>query len=177
MAANWPDTQGGSPDPAGKLDLSWLGPFATLLGAGSSAFAQNRAGEAQREMYEFNARVADFQAVDAVERGDVLAKRRRRLTSQVIGSQRAGLAAQGVDINDPNSSAVDVQADARYLGELDAITIQNNAALEAWGFRVQAQDFRNRGRYAGMTGTAGATQTLLTAGSSLLMAKYGMGKG
>jgi hypothetical protein len=174
MAANWPDTQGGSAAAGGGFDLSWLGPFATLLGAGSSAFAQSKAGGAQREMYDYNAQAAEYQATDAIERGVVAAKRRGRITKQVIGSQRAGLAAQNVDINDPGSSAVDVQADAAYLGELDAMTIKNNAAREAWGFKVQAQDYRNRGRYAEMTGTNQASNTLLTAGSSLLLAKYGM---
>lgn len=171
MAANWPLESVGK---STSLDLSWLGPFATLLGAGTSAFASVQAGSAQREMFEYNARVAEFQAQDALERGAVLEKRRRRVTQQVIGAQRAGLAAQHVDINDPGSSAVDVQADAAYLGELDAMTIRNNAAREAWGFRVQAQDARNRERLAEREGTTRASQTLLTSASSLLLAKYGM---
>lgn len=156
---------------AGGEMFAGLSLISTLFGAWSS----HEAGKKNRQLMEYNAGIAEFQADDAIKRGTVASNRRRVQTRQTIGAQRAELAHQGVDINDVDSSAADVQADAAYLGELDAITIQNNAAREAWGYRMQAQDLTLRGRYAQQTGDMQGVQTLLTGGSTYLLRKYGFG--
>lgn len=145
------------------------------LGTGMSAFGQMRAGKETKAIYDQNAQIADYQAEDALARGRVNEKMMRRQTEQTIGSQRAGLAAQGVDIN--RGSALETQASAAYLGELDALTIRNNAAKEAWGYRVQAQNLRNQGTIAKRDGTFGAFNTILGSTGSLLLSKYGGGLG
>src|SRR5690242_19657087 len=60
----------------------------------------------------------------------------------MIGSQRAGLAANGVDIN--SGSAVDVQSTTAATGEADALTIRNNAARQAYGQQVQGLNYGNQ---------------------------------
>ena len=144
-------------------------------GAGFNASANRQAGKAQSALANYNASVADMQSADAIERGNIEANKQRVNTRRMIGSQRAAMAAQGIDINDADSSAVDVQADTAYLGELDALTIKANAAREAWGYRVQAQDYRTRGAIAEAEGKNKAIGTLLTTGSSLMYQKYGFG--
>jgi|CXWL01.1.fsa_nt_gi hypothetical protein len=156
---------------AGGEMFAGLSLISTLFGAWSS----HEAGKKNRQLMEYNAGIAELQADDAIKRGTVASNRRRVQTRQTIGAQRAELAHQGVDINDVDSSAADVQADAAYLGELDAVTIQNNAAREAWGYRMQAQDLTLRGRYAQQTGDMQGVQTLLTGGSTYLLRKYGFG--
>lgn len=141
------------------------------LGAGMGAYGQMRSGKETQGIYDNNAQIADWQAQDALDRGVVNERTMRRQTKQVIGSQRASLASQGVDIN--KGSALDVQADAAYLGELDALTIRNNAAKEAWGYRVQANDYRNKGKIAKREGTFGAFNTILGSAGSLLLSNYG----
>lgn len=141
------------------------------LGTASSAYGKVRAGNETQSIYNQNAQIADLQAQDALERGDIDAKKMKRKTEQVIGSQRTSLAAQGVDVN--KGSALDVQADAAYLGELDALTIKNNAAKEAWGYKVQASDYRSRGKAAKREGEFGAYTTILGSAGSVLLAKYG----
>lgn len=141
------------------------------LGTGVSAFGQMRSGSDQQNIYNQNAQIADYQAEDALQRGQVNERMMRRQTKQVIGSQRASLASQGVDIN--KGSALDVQADAAYLGELDALTIRNNAAKEAWGYKVQANDYRNKGKIAKREGMFGAFNTILGSAGSLLLSNYG----
>lgn len=145
------------------------------LGAGASAYGSMRSGKETKGIYDRNAQIADLQAQDAIERGAVQEKMQRRQTEQVIGSQRTSLAAQGVDVN--KGSAMDVQADAAYLGELDALTIKNNAAKEAWGYKVQAQDARFKGKIAKREGEFGAFKTILGSAGELLLAKYGGGIG
>jgi hypothetical protein len=143
------------------------------LGTGMSAYGQHKAGRDAEKLYDNNALLAEYQSQDALERGVVEERTMRRQTNKVIGAQRANLAAQGVDVN--KGSALDVQADAAYLGELDAITIRNNAAKEAWGYRVAATDARARGDIARREGTFGAFTTILDSAGSLLLANYGPG--
>lgn len=100
------------------------------------------ASNSQADLADWNASVADLQAKDAVVRGAHDESRFREGVDQMIGSQRAGIAASGVDVN--YGSAVDVQADTKHLGELDALTMRTNAAREAWGYQVQGQDLRRR---------------------------------
>lgn len=144
-------------------------------GTAMSAYGQIESGRQTDKLYQRNAQIAEIQARDAIARGRVEEKKARRETERVIGSQRVGLAAQNVDVN--RGSALDVQADAAYLGELDALTIRNNAAKEAWGYRMQADDLRLRGTFAKREGEFGAYRTIIGAGSDMLMAKYGGGLG
>lgn len=146
----------------------------SLIGTLFGAWGQRETGKANQALANYNANVAEYQADDAIKRGVVAAGRRRLQTKQVIGEQRVNLASQGVDVNE--GSAVDVQANAAYLGELDAVTIQNNAAREAWGYKVQARDQTARGNIAAMTADNMAANTLLTGSSNLMLAKYGFGR-
>lgn len=177
------------------LALAGIGTGISVIGGLKSGNAAKRAGEAQQraadksgELADFNAQVAELQAEDAIARGIEEQQRFRTKVRQAIGSQRAGFAASNIDVG--YGSAVDVQADAAYLGELDVLTIGNNAAREAWGFKMQGEDYRRRGALAREEGVAfaeagrvnqsssrwGSASTIVTAGSSLLMAKYGFGR-
>jgi hypothetical protein len=146
----------------------------TLIGGTAlSSFSNMKAGREQQKMFERNAGFAEWQAADATTRGKINEKRQRQATEGVIGAQRTSLATQNVDVN--AGSSLDVQADAAYLGELDALTIRSNAAKEAYGFKVQAEDYRLRGKYAKQEGDMRAVQSIIGGGSSLLLAKYGGG--
>jgi hypothetical protein len=121
----------------------------------------------------FNAHLADLQAQDAISRGAQAEIISRQRTGQLIGAQRAAAGAQGVEVN--SGSSVDAQADAARTGELDALTIRNNAARSAWGYQVQSFADTNAGQLAmrGATNTAGGIRssswgTLLTGASEEL---------
>lgn len=147
----------------------------TAIGTGVSAYGQLKSGSETNKMFQRNAQFAEYQAQDAEARGKIDERKMRQLTEKTIGAQRAGLAGQGVDVN--TGSALDVQADAAYLGELDALTIRTNAAKEAWGYRTQSQNLIQRGKNAKREGELGAFNTILGAGSSLLLSSYGGGFG
>lgn len=152
---------------------------ATLAGGISQFAAQRQAATAARrqgsyeaELHRRNAEVAEIQAQDALARGDRDAGRHRRAVGGLVGSQRAALAAQGLDID--SGSALDIQAESVAMGELDALTIRNNARREAWGFRVQASNALGQANLAEMAGrnTAQALRTqslgtLLTTGTQM----------
>lgn len=143
-------------------------------GTAMSAYGQMKSGSDTNKLFQQNSQIAEYQAQDAEARGKVSEKLSRRQTEQVIGAQRTSLAGQGVDVN--RGSALDVQADAAYLGELDALTIRNNAAKEAWGYRMQASDLTQRGKNAKREGEWGAYTTILGSARDLLLAQYGGGK-
>lgn len=146
---------------------------------------QRAAAESQAQLAEFNAAVADLQAKDAIAVGAEEESRFRTQIRVAIGAQRAGFAASHVDVG--YGSPVDVQADAAYLGELDALQLRHNAERTAWGFRMTAEDLRARAVIARKEGVfleaagnayqsgAGlaAAGTLLGSGASLLQQRYG----
>lgn len=142
------------------------------MGASSFISANNQAGAAEmsgaftKQQSEFNAQMADLQAADAIRRGDKDATTLKKGAKQLIGSQRAGLAAQGIDVN--SGSAADVQADTAGSAEVDALTIKNNAWREAFGYKVQALDARTKGNFAELAGRNEAKNTLLTGGITAL---------
>jgi hypothetical protein len=136
----------------------------TALSASSqikSGNAAKRAGEAERDaansqadLADYNASVADIQAQDALERGADEESRFRSGVRAMIGAQRTQFAASGVDVG--FGTAVDVQGDTAYQGELDALQIRTNAGREAWGYKVEATDYRNRAKVARKTGVYAA---------------------
>lgn len=149
--------------------------------------ASQRAAEDEGDLSDYNAAVAELQSADAMARGEEDEDRFRSKVRLAIGAQRAGFAASNIDAG--FGSAVDVQADAATLGELDALTIRSNAAREAWGFKVQAENFRRGGEIARQEGAASAAAgraqqtasrwqagaSLIGTAGSLLEARYGFG--
>jgi hypothetical protein len=162
--------------------MSALGPALLAYQTGSQYFGQRdqanaavASGSYQRSAYNQNATLADAQAADALARGNEAASIERGNTEAAtrvgLGSARAAAGGSGVAAN--SGSVVDTSSDfARQTGvngALDALTLQNNAAREAWGFKVDAQQNRNAGDFAYRAGRntaaalrAGATGTLLT---------------
>jgi hypothetical protein len=166
------------------LGLASLGVsvFSNLMGGAAAKRAgelAQRAAESEALLNEFNANVADAQAKDAIAIGAEEESRFRAGVRGLIGSQRAGIAAGNVDVG--FGSALDVQADAAYMGELDSLTIRNNAARAAWGYEVEAGDYRRRaainrqgGQAAAASGRQQKTQYQLGAVNSVLGAAPGL---
>lgn len=167
----------------GTLGIIALGLVAggTALSATGQVKAGNaaeRAGAAAADREIYNSRVAELLSADALARGFDEESRFRTQVRTLIGSQRAAFAGQNVDVG--SGSAADVQADAAYLGELDAQTIRLNAAREAWGYQVEAEDrrmaadvARKGGQAAASAGRWGAAATGLSGAGSLLLTAYG----
>lgn len=117
---------------------------AAIAVVGGVMQAQNskQQGDYSSDMLQKNAAFKNKAADETEIAGNTSADWQRVKTKQAIGTQRTALAANGVDVN--SGSASQLQDDTAMLGELDALTIQNNAAREAYGYRVQAtQDLDN----------------------------------
>lgn len=165
-----------------------------------AAQAGKKVAEANAQISDYNAQVSELQSQDAVERGFEAESRFRTQVRGAIGAQRAAFAAGNVDVS--FGSAVDVQADAAFLGEMDALQLRTNAAREAWGYKVQATNYRMEGdvrrregdaivaaggynaaatraagRAANTSGWLGAAGTLIGGTASLLQMRYAMRNG
>lgn len=115
-------------------------------------------GEAERKFFLHG-------AADAQARGGVAAGRAREAGSALVAEQAAGYADSGIDPT--KGTAAQVQANTQMRAELDAQTLKNNAAAEAWGFdqarkrswqeeqaKSAANTRRTVGTILGGTGTA-----------------------
>lgn len=138
----------------------------------------------EAQLYGMNADLAGAQGADAIARGHEAELRSRSSSRRLVGAQRAGLAAQGVDLSTGSPAAV-IENDMA-LGELDALTIRNNARREAWGYQAQASMYRNQGAVGRQAGYNSARQlrdastgTLLNGAGQLfsIYNTYGVGGG
>ncbi len=131
-----------------------------------SAYQQSEAakqqGEFQKEQADMNSRLAEMNAEDAVRRGEKAVQQHAQKVKQVVGSQRASMAAQGLDIN--SGSAMDLQNQALEFGAEDQMTIRNNAWREAWGYKVEAKQSAAQGRLAAMSAGNESSNSLMTGG-------------
>lgn len=123
-------------------------------------------GSYNAKLYDQSAAVAEKQAQDAIARGETAASRYGSQVRGLQGQQRAATASQGVQVD--TGTPQDVTADTGRMGALDILTLRNNAALEAFGYNVQAGQYRQAGRMASAQGKAGAQQTLATGGLAFL---------
>lgn len=148
-----------------------------ILSTGMSAYGAAKEAKADEatlrfneQQYRENVQFAEREARDAVKRGSVTERRARIATRQLVGTQRARIAANNIRVD--SGSAKRVQMDAAMLGELDALTIRENAAREARGL---LQEARNFGSQAAMAGRAAddvspflsAAPTILTGASTV----------
>jgi len=139
------------------------------LGTAATSYSQSKAigmeGEYNASVYESNARIQRLMAEDAIIRGDKEAVKAKQAAKRLIGSQRAALGAQGIDIE--SGSALDIQEETASLGAEEALNIKNNAWREAWGYRSAATDLEGRAKMTRITAKNRQKNTILTGGLSI----------
>lgn len=172
--------------PVGALGLFSIG--STILGS-VFQFAQQRAqakAVEQQAAYQAailrnNQLIAEQAAQDAERRGQLAAQQKRLETGQLIGTQQAVLASNGVVIN--QGSALSITSDTARFGELDALTIVNNAQREAFGLRAKAVNFgadaslvQASGQNQARAARSSAFGTLLTGAGTVANKWYNFGR-
>lgn len=142
---------------------------ASLLMAGASlggglmeASSAANQGKFEKQQAEFNARLSEIKAEDALARGEKDARSFKREAEQFKGKQTAAMAAQGVDINSASFAAI--KKDTETLSAFDEMEIRNNAWREAWGLKSEAANYRTQGKFAAQAGKAKSRSALLTGG-------------
>lgn len=144
--------------------MQYAGMAMSAVSAYSGSQASKNAYGAQAQVAQNNAQVAEWQAEDALRRGAVAASDQGTKNNQLKGTQRARLAANGVDLG--QGSALQILADTDYFGDIDAGRIEDNAAREAWAIRQQAAGYRADASL--LQSRADSERPWLAAGTSLL---------
>lgn len=145
------------------------------MGGGISAYGQYEEGQAAGDAASQNARFARLAARDALARGSAEAGQARMAGSEVASAQTVAQAAAGVD---PSvGSAAELSAQSKAMAELDADALQVNAAREAWGLRVQANNLDAQGRQAKKAAKYGVAGSILggISGAASAFGRFGKG--
>ncbi len=162
------------------LGMSVAGMVSGALGSYFSASAQKSLLSAQAELADINARVAESQARVELMTGQRREQASRLSTAALKGSQRAAMAANGVDLG--VGSAAELQATTDLVGEVDAATIHEGAVRSAWGYRTQATNSANdavmrRGTAGGISPGTAAMSSLLGSAGTVAQGWYRLKRG
>jgi hypothetical protein len=156
----------------GIANTTWstLGSIASLVGSGMSALNAREQGKAAQDAANYNARMGEINAMDVINRAAIEQEKQRRKVSQLRSTQDVNAAASGVVVG--TGSAGDIAEQTVVLGKEDELTLRNNAARQAWGYRAQAGLDYMQGAAANRKGQLDAAGTLLTAGARTMGAKW-----
>jgi len=152
---------------------SWGAAIAAVFAVAAGyqqAESQKAAARYENAVAKQNADVAETQAKYAQQLGNIEEERQRARVRQMLGKQRATFAANNVDAS--QGTAVDIMGETAMFGEEDALAIRANAARQAWGFKVDANNSRARGKLALATGKNQATGTYLSTAASVFNSSY-----
>ena len=149
---------------AGSMYLQAAGMGFSAVSAYKEAQSQKAVLRYQAKVAANNAQIAEFQAQQEEYAGAIGEQASRLRTAGVVGSQRAAMAANGIDLGEGNAS--DILATSKFMGERDALTIRDNAARAAWGARVQKQNYLDESSYDNANAAA-INPTLASVGSLL----------
>jgi hypothetical protein len=155
--------------------MSWVITAVVVVGASATAYsaysqtrAANAAADYNAKVQERNAQIAEMQAKDATARGKLDEQKQRRQIVATMAAQKNAAAASGFTID--SESVQDNILDTAKYGELDAITVRRNAAMEAWGYRNQGANYSADAQLSQMSKrnatTAGTTTFLGSLGAS-----------
>ena len=128
---------------AAAASAAEAGATAQLIGGASSLVGGLAAGAAQskaNQAAEYNAKAAENEKSQVAQQGIQEEQKSRLQTAAVIGAQRAGYGAAGLDSN--SGTAATVQAQTAQAGEYDALTIHANSLAKQQALEEQARGYR-----------------------------------
>lgn len=125
-----------TPTPGASPAMGYVGLGIQLIGALSAADGAASAAKAQRANLAAKARISRWQASQALMAGQGEEQAAMMQAGTVFHSQRAQLAANGVDLG--TGSALDLLASTKVVGTRNAMQIRDNAERQAWTYNTDA---------------------------------------
>lgn len=147
-----------------SVGMQGIGGILSMIGAFGSSYGQRQNLRAQADIADINATTAERSAQSALFAGQREEQRSSLATANLKGTQKAALAASGVDLGE--GSAAQILTSTDVMGEVDKNTIAANAVRSAWGYRTQATNYQNEA--ATKRSGADAISPFMAAGTSLL---------
>lgn len=142
--------------------------------AGAQAEGIKAKADFEASQMEFNSRMAELEAKQVLKRKEEAISDYGSKASKMIGSQRAALAAQGIDID--SGTASDIQEETKEVVAQDIMRISNNAWREAWGYKTQAKNLSLSAMATRIGGANQSRMTLLSGGVNAIQGGIGFGK-
>lgn len=136
----------------------------SAVGAYYGASMQKQNLKFSAAMAEINARVAELGAQSALLQGQSEVAKLTMQAGQLKSRQKVAMAANGIDLGVGN--AAEVQASTDLMKEIDANTLKANAMRNAWGYRNQALNYKNKALMD--NATASGINPLMSGATSLL---------
>jgi len=132
----------GAAGAAGGLSTAFTigGGLLSAYGQMQNARAAEASARASARVSEQNARAQERANLEILEAGREESDKARRQAALTQGTQRAAMAANGVDVT--SADAIDLIDDSRWLAEADAFAIRENARRRAQGGAVTAANYR-----------------------------------
>ena len=137
--------------------------IATIAAAVVSAAGTVYSADAQRKTANYNADVAEQNAIAIKKQNEVNEKAHRDQIRKILSTQRAMYGQSGVTME---GSPLLVQMDTVEQGELDALAIRYGGDVAAAKERSMANLYRMQGQQASTMGAINAGTTLLSGASS-----------
>ncbi|MBX9629558.1 MAG: hypothetical protein K2X67_03470 [Burkholderiales bacterium] len=126
----------------GALSLG-LGAAGATFGAFTAkkqAKEQQSALRTQALVADNNATILNWRAEDAIARGVVREAQVKMQGGRLKSRQKASFARRNIALDSP--SVLNILDDTDYMTDIDARVTRDNAAMDAWAFRMEAQDQR-----------------------------------
>lgn len=157
------------------VGLKSFGAVSAAAGAYQRSAGAKTAFKYQSSVAANNAVLEEYQAQDAIARGQVATQEVLHKGAQTKGSQRAAMASGGVALD--YGSAVSVLAGTDYITALRARTVGDDAAKTAWAARERAKGLNADAAMLDSRANAespgrDAFRTLLTGGATVASSWY-----
>jgi len=120
--------------------LTIAGTGVSLLGEYQQAKGEQAQANYQAQIADRNAKLADNQQQDAIQRGDLAAEAQARRAAQIRGQQIAAMSANGQQVG--FGSAADIVRDTETGANRDTGNIVQNAFRESQGYAINAANYR-----------------------------------
>ena len=121
------------------MGLQGAGAINSAMAAGDSTQAQKNAYNYQAAVASNNAKIAEWQAQDALRLSAHSAEGVSLNTGQLKSRQIAGMAANGIDLS--VGSPLDILTSTDVMGQRDFNATIDSGKKQAWGFRNQATNY------------------------------------
>lgn len=149
--------------PAAPAVMGWVAVALTAASTVIQADSQRKQAAAYEAIGEENQRVAEANAKQATQVGNLDEQRHREQVRKVRASQQAAMASSGAVVD--SGTFGNLADDLAAAGEYDAMTIRANAARQAWQFRTGGEINRMESRAKASASRWGAAGTLLGGGA------------
>lgn len=162
-----------------SLGLQGAGAASSTVGAYFASLGQKTALNSAAGVADINAGISEQAAQSTILAGQREEQKQKMATANLKGSQKASIAANGIDLG--SQSAVAALTSTDVLGEADANTIAANAVRSAFGYRTQATNYKNdalikRSQASSVSPWMAAGTSLLTSAASIGSNYYTMKK-